>query len=217
MKQTSTPPAQKLAQELEATQTNWSMFTALVAKVKNTERREALLSLCEDLRPRLQVCPASTQTKYVGAYMGGLVAMSLKIAKHMNTMNKSGVYGTDTIMTDNLIVVALMAQLGKLGLENDDLYVPKDSQWHNDRGIMFEYNDDVTGSVGSRSLFWLSKYGVKLSHNEIEAIMSLDSMEHPRTSHQLYNVSALTLCFQHAYQTMCARATGEASVLDAQI
>lgn len=212
----NTPEQHKLRAELEGTQVNWTMFTTLISKIKNDDLREKLLVMCEDLRPRLQVCPASTQTKYVGAFMGGLVNMSLKMAKHMNTMNKSGVYG-EPIPLDQIIVASLLSQLGKLGSPNQDYYSPKDSKWHNERGIMFEYNEDVAGTVGTRSLFWLNHYGVKLSHDEIEAILSLDSIGLGRDSQQLYNVSALTLCLQHAYQTVCSRATGETSVLDSQI
>ena len=187
-------------QEIEKVQENWTKFIGLVQKISNEDLREGLLAMAESLKDRLAVCPASTRTDYIGAYMGGLVETSLQTAKLMNNLNKA--YDTtDKVDLDSIIVCGLFSQLGKIGSETDHLYLEKESQWHNDRGIMFDYNPKVAGiPVAIRSIWWMtSRYGINLSVDELYAISSLATLGQVQQSNtELYSSPLLAAMLQHA-------------------
>lgn len=187
-------------QEIEKVQENWTKFIGLVQKISNEDLREGLLAMSESLKDRLAVCPASTRTDYIGAYMGGLVETSLQTAKLMNNLNKA--YDTtDKVDLDSIIVCGLFSQLGKIGSETDHLYLEKESQWHNDRGIMFDYNPKVAGiPVAVRSIWWMSsRYGINLSVDELYAISSLATLGQVQQSNtELYSSPLLAAMLQHA-------------------
>ena len=187
-------------QEIEKVQENWTKFIGLVQKISNEDLREGLLAMSESLKDRLAVCPASTRTDYIGAYMGGLVETSLQTAKLMNNLNKA--YDTtDKVDLDSIIVCGLFSQLGKIGSETDHLYLEKESQWHNDRGIMFDYNPKVAGiPVAVRSIWWMtSRYGINLSVDELYAISSLATLGQVQQSNtELYSSPLLAAMLQQA-------------------
>lgn len=211
MKDVHTQSAQ-LKAELEKINENWTKFIGLVGKISNKEVREKCLELCSEVKDRLAVAPASTQTKYVGAYMGGLVKSSLQTAKLMNAINKTY---DQPIDLDSILVCGLFSSIGKIGTPVDDLYTPKDSQWHNDRGIMFDYNEKVGAIPYSvRSIWWLTSSGVPLSLDETNAIHSLSLMNQAKSSSELYDAPPLALLLQHAYQVVCSGGTDKKSVLD---
>lgn len=197
-------------QEIEKVQENWSKFTGLVEKISNEELKNSLLSMCSELKDRLAVCPASTRTDYVGAYMGGLVETSLATAKLMNNLNKA--YDLeDRVDLDSIIVCGLFSQLGKIGSEHAHLYLEKDSQWHNDRGIMFDYNAEIAGVPAPiRSIWWLTSSGVKLSEAEIYAITSLATLEHSTASSaEVYSSPLLGALLQHATRVVSITANSK--------
>ena len=111
--------------------------------------------------------PASTSTEYHNAFEGGLIAHLLLVTKYAVSLN--GVLPTQIPM-DSLIKVCLLSQIGKA-----KLYVEKKSKWHNDRGIMYEYDNELTSmSVGERSVFYALNNGVTLNEDEYQAIMNHD-------------------------------------------
>jgi hypothetical protein len=212
MKDIHTQSAQQLKAELEKVNENWNKYIGLVGKIQNKEVREKCLDLCTEIKDRLSVAPASTQTKYIGAFMGGLVKSSLQTVKLMNSINKTYDHPIDL---DSVLVCGLFSAIGKVGNLKEDLYTPKDSQWHTDRGIMFDYNEKVGAIPYSvRSIWWLTSSGVPLSLDEINAIHSLSTMNQAKSSSELYDAPPLSLLLQHAYQMVCSGGTDKKSVLD---
>lgn len=111
--------------------------------------------------------PASTSTEYNNAFEGGLIAHLLLVTKYAVSIN--GILPTQ-IPTESLIKVCLLSQIGKA-----NLYKPKNSKWHNDRGIMYEFNEDLTSmKVGERSAYLAITNGVSLTEDEYQAIVNHD-------------------------------------------
>jgi 23S rRNA maturation-related 3'-5' exoribonuclease YhaM len=190
---------------------NWELFVSLVKKIENKDVRESLLGLCDEIGTRMAACPASSATKFVGAFPGGLTWHSLEVLKVMKELNK--IYDAG-LSDDSLIVTALFHDVGKIGNKTEDLYLPQESDWHVKRGMMFVLNENVSNiPVCIRSLWWLST-GVSLSEEEIHAISSLQHMGQMYSS-ELYNAPMLTMILQQAVRAACTKNKGRTSVLNA--
>ena len=113
--------------------------------------------------------PASTATNLHNAFSGGLISHLLLVTKYAVSLN--GVLPESLkIEMDSLIKVCLLHQIGKARL-----YTPLDSKWHNDRGIMYEFNEElVSMRIGERSAHYATSHGVSLSEEEYQAILNHD-------------------------------------------
>lgn len=201
-------------EHLNKAEENYTKFTNICARISDEEVRENALNMCNELKNRLSVCPASTRLDFIGAYMGGLVETSLKTTKLMVELNKAYPNPVDF---DSIIITGLFSQLGKIGDLNEDYYLEKDSQWHNDRGIMFEVNRKINSiPVPTRSLWWLTSSGVQLSLDEINSITSLSTMgQVVQSSEELYDTSLLSALLQHATRAVSIVSTpNRKSILD---
>jgi len=125
--------------------------------------------LMEYLGQDFITAPASTATNLHNAFNGGLIAHSLLVTKYAVSLNA---ILADSLKVDtvSLIKVCLLHQIGKVRL-----YKPLKSKWHNDRGIMYEFNDSlVSMHVGERSAHIAMDNGVSLSEDEYQAIVNHD-------------------------------------------
>lgn len=190
---------------------NYDKLESLVGKIKNKERRNALKHLASDLKNRFAPAPAATRTEYAGAYPGGLVEQALSTVKLMNELNKT--YKSD-IPTDSIIVCGLFAHLGKIGTQTQDLYIAKESKWHNDNGIMFELNRKISSVPAPiRSLWWLTSSAVDLDEDEIYAISSLGAMGRAEVpSSELFSAPMLAVALQNAFRVICISSAGRSSI-----
>ena len=116
--------------------------------------------------------PASTNTDMNNAFEGGLVAHLLLTTSYAVSTNNS-LPEAKRVDTDSLIKVCLLHQIGKTFL-----FVPQTSSWHNERGIMYTFNNDqVSMRVGERSLYIATKFGIKFTEEEYAAINSFDKVD----------------------------------------
>jgi hypothetical protein len=191
---------------------NWNIFTGLIEKkIQDATVRDTLLELCTDIEDRLAVCPASTRVEFVGACPGGLIAHSLNVLKIMKDLNKT--YNAN-LSPNNLIITALFHDIGKIGTPDEDYYLVQESNWHRDRGMLYEINSKIPMvPVSIRSIWWLYSTGVPLSEHEIHAISSLQHVGQ-MYSQELYNSPMLTLILQQAVRGACVIGKGKKSVLD---
>ena len=199
------------AEILEKIHANMELFISLVKRVKNDEVRRSLEDLCSEVGDRIATCPASTSTKYIGAFPGGLVWHSLEVLKVMKELNKIYEAG---LSTDSLILTALFHDIGKIGNKEEDYYLPQESDWHvKNLGMNFTINDSLSSTpVPTRSLWWLTSI-VPLTEEEIGAISSLQNMSNMYSS-ELYNAPMLTIILQQAVRGVCAKNKGKTNVLN---
>lgn len=113
--------------------------------------------------------PASTATQYHNAFEGGLIAHLLLVTKYAVSLN--GVLPEERrISMNSLVKVCLLSQIGK-----GSLYIPKKSKWHNDRGMWYDFNEDlVSMKVGERSAYLAMTNSVSLTEVEYQAIINHD-------------------------------------------
>lgn len=118
------------------------------------------------LGPRLAVAPRGL-TLAEGGTAGGLVDYAIRLAK------KSKIF-TEVVDHKSLVRVALIHELGKLGDENQDQYVPQESSWHIEKlGQYYKYNESCEKmSFIHRTLYFVSKFGFQLSSDEWIAILT---------------------------------------------
>jgi hypothetical protein len=196
---------------IEKLESNWELYVKLVGKIKNEDARTALLGLCDELKDRLAAAPASTQTKFIAAFPGGLVSHSLnvlRVAKNVNEACKT------KIDSDSIIITSLFHDVGKVGNADSDYYTEHQSDWHKNRGIMYEINEELGNiPVSQRSLWWINGSGCPLSEDELAAIASLANVGQSTFASQFYNAPMLTVVLQTAVRVACIQGTGKTTVL----
>lgn len=197
---------------IEKLEGNWELYCKLVGKIKNAEARTALVSLCTELKDRLAAAPASTQTKFVGAFPGGLVSHSLNVLRHAKNINEAIKAGIDS---DSIIITSLFHDVGKVGNATEDYYSEQMSDWHKNRGIMYEVNENLGNiPVVQRSLWWVNNSGCPLSEDEVAAMSSLANVGQFSYSNQFYNSPMLTVVLQTAVRVACMQSSNKKSVLE---
>lgn len=141
----------------------YEKYIGLIEKYFNAA---ASVELDAAFGPRLAVAPRSI-TFFEGGYAGGLVDYAIRVAKKAKMF-------ADVVDQKSLIRVALVHELGKLGDDNEELFLQQESQWHNEKlGQYYKYNDTCTKmSFPHRTLYILSKFGVHLDTNEWIAILT---------------------------------------------
>jgi len=132
--------------------------------------------------------PASTRTDLHNAYEGGLIEHLLLVTKYAVSLN--GIL-PEALQVDmnSLVKVCCLHQIGKA-----KQYVPKVSKWHNDQGIMYDFNDNqISMRVGERSAFYALDCGVTLTEDEFQAIVNHDKGDEDKQSKWHSNPLAIIL------------------------
>jgi putative nucleotidyltransferase with HDIG domain len=199
--------------ELQKAIENIETFKRLVTeKVADATRKTNLLGLIDGLEETLILAPCSTRTEFQGAFAGGLVDHSLKVLKTMSALNRA--YEAN-IGTESLVVAGLFHDIGKCGSEGRPYYLPKNSEWHNKQGIMYEVNPDMINMpVSLRSLFLLQSAGVRLTSDEHYAISTVKDRIRT-TDENLFvpNEPMLAVVLQQAIRVVCLKGSGRTSLL----
>lgn len=122
--------------------------------------------------------PASTQTDYHFCYENGLISYMLTTCKYAIGINDS-LPENEQVNKESLIKVCLLFHIGKA-----HLYIANDSQWHKDKGILYKFNQDlISMKPNERSICYLNKFGVKLTEEELGAILNFDKMNDPMSDY----------------------------------
>lgn len=123
--------------------------------------------LIDALGRDLLIAPASTSTDYYGAFEGGLLQSTLNITKYAVALNATL---PEELQAEagSLVKVCFLHQIGKA-----KLYVPLVSDWHNKKGIMYDFNNELTSmTVGERSIYYAQSNGVTFTEDEYQAILN---------------------------------------------
>ena len=162
-----------------------AQFEKLIQTIKDTfgedsERTLALLKFYEDFEDRVKESPASGRLHFHSAYEGGYLDHVLNVLDCAQLMKRLYEHqeGWIDFTDEELVMVALHHDLGKLGTVDHPYYVVQDSDWHrNNRLEVFKHNEDAQYmTVNDRSIFLLQEYGVKLTEVEYLSIKLTDGM-----------------------------------------
>jgi hypothetical protein len=159
---------------------NLAKFYSLIDKYISGSRKDKLLEMYKDIEETLATSPASTKISHHNAFAGGYLDHVIRVTESALVFEKVwDKFGqSKNYTTEELAFSALNHDLGKLGTNNEPVYIPNQSQWHREnQGLMFNYNPAITHMrIAERSLFVLQKYGIQVSENEFLAIRLHDGL-----------------------------------------
>lgn len=146
---------------------NWERYKALCTKLG--DRSEPTLKMLDTLGERLAMCPASSRAHFHLAVPGGLVDHSLRV--YLNARRLVKAYDWD-LPADSLIIGALFHDLGKIGDDQHDNYVPQADNYRRTKyGENYTSNPSLPYmSVPLRGIWLLQHFGVRLTQPETLAI-----------------------------------------------
>ena len=165
----------------EQIQQNWMDLEETIKVFINEPRRSQLLDLYSRHSERIMMMPASYKKEYHNAFPGGYVDHILRVVDCALKLNDVWVdMGVDesTYTKEELIFSALNHDLGKIGDEEYESYIPQTDQWRKDKlGEDYTFNSKLAfASVPDRGLFLLQSNGIQYSFNEMIAIQTHDGL-----------------------------------------
>jgi hypothetical protein len=165
----------------EQIQDNWNELICVIETNISSPRKEKLLEFYNQYSERLMLMPAAHKKEYHNAFPGGYVEHVLRVIrcaiKQANLWEDEGA-DMSTFTNEELIFSALNHDLGKMGDEEQDSYVPQTDQWRKDKlGEDYMFNTKVPfASVPDRGLFLLQSHGIQYTFNEMIAIQTHDGL-----------------------------------------
>ena len=166
------------AEEIEG---NWNTFIGYINEHISSPRKEKLLDFYKKFEDRLVLMPAAHKKEYHNSFPGGyidhvnrVIECSLKVNSVWSEM---GVDKT-TYTIEELVFSAINHDLGKMGDEEHDSYIPQTDKWRRDKlGEDYKFNEKVPfASVPDRGLFLLQSHGVQYTFNEMITIQTHDGL-----------------------------------------
>ena len=166
------------AEEIEG---NWNTFIGYINEHISSPRKEKLLDFYKKFEDRLVLMPAAHKKEYHNSFPGGyidhvnrVIECSLKVNSVWSEM------GVDksTYTIEELVFSTINHDLGKMGDEEHDSYIPQTDKWRRDKlGEDYKFNEKVPfASVPDRSLFLLQSHGVQYTFNEMVTIQTHDGL-----------------------------------------
>jgi len=161
-------------------QSNWSQFMSNIDTFISEPRKSALTAFYEKYAERIMFMPAAHKKEYHNAFPGGYV-------EHVNRVVAAALQ-LDSVWTDfkvernysteELVFSAINHDLGKMGDESNESYIPQTDQWRKDKlGEDYTFNTKLEFmSVPDRGLFLLKEHGIDYSKNEFLSIKLHDGL-----------------------------------------
>ena len=168
----------------EKIQSNWGEFMGNIDTYISSPRKEKLKSFYEKFEDRISLMPAAHKKEYHSAFPGGYVDHVNRVVKAALSMSDVWEsFGCDmtTFTTEELVFSAINHDLGKMGSEDEESYIPQTDKWRRDKlGEDYMFNKKVAfASVPDRGLFMLQLHDIKYTFNEMIAIQTHDGLYDP--------------------------------------
>lgn len=165
----------------EKIHSNWEIFLDNINVHITGDRKEKLISFYKKYEERIILMPAAHKKEYHNAFPGGYVEHVNRVVrcalKQYELWKEEGA-DMSTFTLEELVFSAINHDLGKMGDEENESYIPQTDQWRKDKlGEDYMFNKKVPfASVPDRSLFLLQSHGVSYSFNEMLAIQTHDGL-----------------------------------------
>jgi len=165
----------------EQIQGNWSVLMSKIDAYIAEPRRTQLKDFYDKYAERIMLMPAAHKKEYHNAFPGGYVDHVNRVIKGALHLHELwGTMGADlsTYTKEELVFAALNHDLGKMGSEEEESYIPQTDNWRREKlGEDYMFNTKVPfASVPDRGLFFLQSYGIQYSFNEMVAIQTHDGL-----------------------------------------
>jgi hypothetical protein len=165
----------------EQIQSNWEEFIGYIEDHIQSPRKEKLIDFYKKFEDRIILMPAAHKKEYHNSFPGGYVDHVNRVitgALHLHTL--WGKMGADltTYTKEELVFSALNHDLGKMGDEENEAYIPQTDDWRRSKlGEDYMFNTKVPfASVPDRGLFLLQSHGIQYSFNEMITIQTHDGL-----------------------------------------
>jgi hypothetical protein len=165
----------------EQIQNNWNVFLGIIEEHISSPRKEKLLEFYNQYAERIMLMPAAHKKEYHNAFPGGYVEHVIRVVRcalkqHQLWAEENADMSGYTI--EELVFAALNHDLGKMGDEEHESYIPQTDQWRKDKlGEDYMFNTKLPfASVPDRGLFMLQSHGIQYTFNEMLAIQTHDGL-----------------------------------------
>jgi hypothetical protein len=165
----------------EQIQNNWNTLMTDIKDNISSPRKEKLLEFYEKYAERIMLMPAAHKKEYHNAFPGGYVEHVLRVLRCALKLSKLWENeGADisSFTREELVFSAINHDLGKIGSEDEESYIPQTDQWRRDKlGEDYMFNVKVPfASVPDRGLYLLQSHGIQYTFNEMLAIQTHDGL-----------------------------------------
>ena len=165
----------------EQIQSNWEIFLNNIEVHITGERKQKLLDFYKKYEERIMLMPAAHKKEYHNAFPGGYVEHVNRVVRcslKQSTLWKEEGADITTFTEEELVFSAINHDLGKMGDEENESYIPQTDKWRRDKlGEDYMFNKKVPfASVPDRGLFLLQSHGIQYSFNEMLAIQTHDGL-----------------------------------------
>jgi len=165
----------------EQIQNNWNVFLGIIEEHISAPRKEKLLEFYNQYAERVMLMPAAHKKEYHNAFPGGYVEHVIRVVRcalkqHQLWSDEGADISGYTI--EELVFAAINHDLGKMGDEQHESYIPQTDQWRKDKlGEDYMFNTKLPfASVPDRGLFMLQSHGIQYTFNEMLAIQTHDGL-----------------------------------------
>lgn len=159
---------------------NWDTLIGFIETYISSPRKEKLIEFYTKYQDRIILMPASHKKEYHNAFPGGYVEHVIRVINAALDINNTWIkYGVEqNYTTEEIVFSALNHDLGKLGTEDEDAYIPQTDQWRKDKlGEDYTFNSKLEYmSVPDRGLYLLQTHGIEYTKNEMLAIKLHDGI-----------------------------------------
>ena len=159
---------------------NWNSLIQIIEDNFNGERKENLLKMYNHLKDRMMFAPASSKEHFHNAFPGGYVDHVLNITRAVKSVYQTWKdHGAHINFTEEeMIFATLHHDLGKVGDDKMDYYIPNESEWHRkNQGKIYTPNPKLQYmNVSDRSLWLLQKFDIKLNQTEYIGLKLADGL-----------------------------------------
>ena len=162
-------------------QSNWEIFLDNIEVYITGDRKKKLLNFYTKHQDRLILMPAAHKKEYHNAFPGGYIDHVNRVVrcalKQYELWKEEGADIT-TFTIEELAFSAINHDLGKMGSEEQESYIPQTDNWRREKlGEDYMFNNKVPfASVPDRTLFLLQSNNIKYNFNEMVAIQIHDGL-----------------------------------------
>tara|TARA_B110000977_G_scaffold55756_1_gene75957 strand:+ start:4031 stop:4810 length:780 start_codon:yes stop_codon:yes gene_type:complete len=165
----------------EQIQSNYEEFLGNIEGHITGDRKQALLDFYTKYEERIMLMPAAHKKEYHSAFPGGYVDHVNRVVRCAIKQSKLWAdEGCDmtTFTTEELVFAAINHDLGKMGSDTEESYIPQTDKWRRDKlGEEYMFNKALPfSSVPDRGLFLLQQHDIKYTFNEMLAIQTHDGL-----------------------------------------
>ena len=159
---------------------NWKSLIQLIEDNFEGERKEKLLEMYTHFKDRMMFAPASSKEHFHNAFPGGYVEHVLNITRAVKSVYQTWKdHGAHINFTEEeMIFATLHHDLGKVGDDEMDYYIPNESEWHRkNQGKIYTPNPKLQYmNVSDRSLWLLQKFDINLNQTEYIGLKLADGL-----------------------------------------